>query len=498
MSKKTLLEIVAAESGQFQSRTDLRFGVGPEGEIYVLNKRDGMVRKIVSVSGILDGDADRDGDVSGTDFLTWQRNAGSRGDWSDGDFDASSLVNVDDLALWQIAYGGVATVPASLSVPEPSTTILLLVGMIFSPAMSNLILLHFPREFLYGSCRISARLSKDYTMPQRQTAFTLVELLVVIAIIGVLVALLLPAVQSAREAARRNSCVNNLKQLALALTNRESIAGNYPASFEIISGTTLTTNNGSWSIQAQLLPFLEEGATFATINFDLPWDDPESIANGVPTRRVPMYLCPSEINDTVRTKNGDPKVYPHNYGGNFGQWLVYDPTDSSNTGDGVFFVNSKLRAAQVQDGLSNTLAFAEVKTFTPYIRNTSDPGPDIPDEPNQLPTIGDEKYGVDTNDNTGHTEWPDGRVHHSGFTTVFTPNTLVPFKGFDIDVNTQKEGNSATQASYAAITARSFHPAGVNVALLDGSVHFVADSIERPVWRALSTRDGGELVNFSL
>ena len=128
--EKNLLEIVTAESGQLQSRTDLRFGVGPNGEIYVLNKRDGMVRKIVSVSGILDGDTDRDGDVSGTDFLTWQRNAGSSGDWSDGDFDASSLVDVDDLALWQIAYGGVASVPASLSVPEPSTVILLLVGML--------------------------------------------------------------------------------------------------------------------------------------------------------------------------------------------------------------------------------------------------------------------------------------------------------------------------------------------------------------------------------
>ncbi len=339
-------------------------------------------------------------------------------------------------------------------------------------------------------------------MSRQKYAFTLVELLVVIAIIGILVALLLPAVQSAREAARRNSCVNNLKQLALALTNRESIAGNYPASFEIIAGTTLTTNNGSWSIQAQLLPFLEEGAAFATINFNLPWDDPENHASGVPTRRVPMYLCPSEVNDTVRTKNGEPKVYPHNYGGNFGQWLVYDPLDSSNTGDGVFFVNSKLRAAQVQDGLSNTLAFAEVKAFTSYIRNTNDPGPDIPDEANQLPTIGSKKLGSDTNSNTGHTEWPDGRVHHSGFTSVFTPNTFVRYDDaglvYDIDVNTQKEGNSAAQASYAAITARSYHPSGVNAALLDGSVHFVTDDVEQIVWRALSTRDGGEVVNFSL
>ncbi len=326
----------------------------------------------------------------------------------------------------------------------------------------------------------------------------------VIAIIGVLVALLLPAVQAAREAARRNSCVNNLKQITLALTNHESIAGNYPASFEIVPGNTLKTNNGSWSIQARLLPFLEEGAAFATIDFDLPWDKGANKTGGVPTRRIPMYLCPSEANDTVRLSDtGAPKVYPHTYGGNFGQWLVYDPTDSSNTGDGVFAVNVRLRAAQVQDGLSNTLAFAEVKAFTPYIRNTAtNPGSAIPDEANQLPTDGSKKLGSDTNSNTGHTEWPDGRVHHSGFTTVFTPNTFVRFEDvglvFDIDVNSQKEGNSGTQPTYAAITARSYHPGGVNVALLDGSVHFAAEDIQRVVWRAMSTRDGGEISGFSL
>jgi prepilin-type N-terminal cleavage/methylation domain-containing protein/prepilin-type processing-associated H-X9-DG protein len=335
-----------------------------------------------------------------------------------------------------------------------------------------------------------------------QRGFTLVELLVVVAIIGVLIGLLLPAVQSAREAARRNSCVNNLKQITLALSNHEAIAGRYPASFEITPGETLSTNNGSWSVQARLLPFLEEGVAFATIDFELPWDDPTNRASGVPTLRVPTYLCPSEVNDIHRIKNGEPFVYPHNYGGNFGRWLVYDPMDSSNTGDGLFYVNSNLRAAQVQDGLSNTLAFAEVKAFTPYIRNTSDPGPTIPNEPSQLPTEGQEKLGPDTNSNTGHTEWPDGRIHHSGFTTVFTPNTFVRYEAdghlYDIDVNTQKEGNSGTQPSYAAITARSFHPGGVNVALLDGSVRFVANSMDGPTWQALSTRDLSEVVHVEL
>jgi prepilin-type N-terminal cleavage/methylation domain-containing protein len=337
-------------------------------------------------------------------------------------------------------------------------------------------------------------------MSELKRAFTLVELLVVVAIIAVLVALLLPAVQSAREAARRTSCFNNLRQVTLALTNFESITGRYPPSFEIEPGTTLSTNNGSWSIQARLLPFLEEGAAFERILFDLPWDAPENLQSGVPTLRVPTYWCPSDQNDVVRFKNGAPWVYPHTYGGNFGQWLVYDPANQKNKGDGSFYVNANLGSRHFRDGLSKTLAFAEVKAFTSYIRNTTDPGPAIPSDSSQLPTDAsgsDFKLGLDTNTNTGHTEWPDGRVHHSGFTTVFTPNSIVPYqhtdgKTYDIDVNSQKEGNSGSQATYAAITARSYHSGGVTTARMDGSVEFMSNDVDISVWRSISTRAGGE------
>jgi hypothetical protein len=109
---------------------------------------------------------------------------------------------------------------------------------------------------------------------------------------------------------------------------------------------------------------------------------------------------------------------------------------------------------------------------------------------------GSVKYGPNTNDNTGHTEWPDGRVHHSGITTVFTPNTKVIFssggRDYDIDYNSRQEGTSATQPTYAAITARSYHPGVVNAAMMDASVQTIRQTISLPIWRALGTRHGGE------
>ena len=94
-------------------------------------------------------------------------------------------------------------------------------------------------------------------------------------------------------------------------------------------------------------------------------------------------------------------------------------------------------------------------------------------------------------------QWPDGRVHHSGITTVFTPNTVVPYEvdgaTYDIDFNSVQEGHSATQPTYAAITARSYHPGLVHTAWMDGSVRSVVDSVEPRIWRAWSTRAGGEI-----
>jgi len=329
-------------------------------------------------------------------------------------------------------------------------------------------------------------------------AFTLVEVLVVIAVVGTLIALLIPAAQQAREAARRLQCQNNLRQIGLAVHSYQAASSVFPPSFCIRPGTTLGTNNGSWSIHGRVLPYLEQGNAYNRIRLDVPWD--AQLDSGVPTMRTPTYLCPSEVNDRVRVdSSGAPFTYPHNYGFNFGTWLVYHPA-ANQGGDGAFFVNSRLGPASFRDGLSNTLGAAEVKTFTPYFRNTRDPGPIVPLSPDELAGLAagaQFKLGPNTNDNTGHTEWGDGRVHHSGFTTVFTPNTLVRYahrdgRTYDIDYNSQQEGRSATQPTYAAVTARSYHPGIINALLMDGSVRSVSQRVSLPVWRAVGTRQGGE------
>lgn len=332
----------------------------------------------------------------------------------------------------------------------------------------------------------------------RRAGFTLVELLVVIAIIGILIGLLLPAVQAARAAARRTQCLNNLKQFGLAIQNYQLVRGTYPPSICLTRGTT-TATGGNWSAQARILPFLEQGAIYETIDFTVPYEDPTAVLpDGTPVRtvRIAAYQCPSEIHDRPRLKNGEVVHYPLNYAVNMGVWFVWDPVYGRG-GKGAFHPNSELRPASFIDGLSNTICASEVKAYTPYLRNAGTADDTIPASPAVVGAMGGQaKLGQDLMKNTGHTEWCDGRSHQTGFTAVFTPNTIVPGQneaaGYDIDWTNQQEGKHLTNKTYAVVTSRSYHDGIVNVVMMDGSAHPISDNIELSVWRALATRAGGE------
>jgi prepilin-type N-terminal cleavage/methylation domain-containing protein/prepilin-type processing-associated H-X9-DG protein len=328
-------------------------------------------------------------------------------------------------------------------------------------------------------------------------AFTLVELLVVIAIIGVLVALLLPAIQAARQAAHRMSCQNNLKQLGLALHNYESSLSVFPPSAIVFGGATAQP----WSGQSFLLPYVEASNIQGQINYGVGYHHPDNKAlfppNGVATVRVPVLMCPSETKDRARTDaSGTPEHYPLNYVLNMGQYLIFHPATQAD-GGGAFAPNGHLTPASFTDGLSNTIALAEVKAFNPRFHDVTS----MPATPPTSPAAVSGGYtgGGAWSATNGHTEWVCGRAIHIGFTTTFTPNTLVPHIAdgitYDIDVSSSREGKNATDVTYGIITARSYHPGVVNAVFMDGSVRPVSDNIDLATWRAMGTRSGGEIIN---
>jgi prepilin-type N-terminal cleavage/methylation domain-containing protein/prepilin-type processing-associated H-X9-DG protein len=324
--------------------------------------------------------------------------------------------------------------------------------------------------------------------------FTLVELLVVIAIIGVLVALLLPAVQSAREAARRTQCQNNIKQLGLALHNFESVMKRFPHGSE---------NAALWgpSAHAYLLPVLEQGNVFAQMNQTFAHGSSAQSGTGsnviiheaASTARPKVFHCPAEFNTFPGMVYGFT-----NYHTNWGSWVVLQ-----NRWDGTFGTNfvpygtvppvEATRIGAISDGTSNTLAFAEVCNGIGRDPTMRDPRRDCysatrPSSTNpqvvrsQLLAINWQTAGTLSGWNWRGYPWREGSIWRNGFNTLLPPNKPCYRPG--------------TQWWELVTPASSYHPGGVNVCMCDGSVRFVADNIDADIWMWAGTIAGGETVSL--
>jgi prepilin-type N-terminal cleavage/methylation domain-containing protein len=336
---------------------------------------------------------------------------------------------------------------------------------------------------------------------KRLRGFTLIELLVVIAIIAVLIGLLLPAVQAAREAARRMQCSNNLKQLGLALYNYETAVGALPMTMALLCTANTVFYDTGWSAQARILPYLEGTTLFNAANIGVFKEDPVNAT--VISLTVNTFICPSEVKPQVSTHDfGMSGVV--NYGMCGGDWFVWGGFNGPYNRQ-AFGPNRSLRLAAITDGLSQTLFAAEVKAYQtssncrfmtlPSVNNPSNiPSPYA--DPFSVAPEYDNGVCVTENQFEFHTEWPDGHVHAAGFTTAWPPNKAIIgrsfYPGMDLDLNGKNEENGGP--TFSAINARSYHPGGVDTLLGDGSVRFIKSTIDGMVWRALGTVAGGEVV----
>ncbi|QDU55881.1 DUF1559 domain-containing protein [Aeoliella mucimassa] len=329
-------------------------------------------------------------------------------------------------------------------------------------------------------------------MVRTRSGFTLVELLVVIAIIGILVALLLPAVQSAREAARRNSCKNNLKQMGLALLNYENAYGVLPGG--------QTDSSLYYSVNTQILPYMEQGTTHDRIEFDKFIYDTSSANPTIAQVQPEVYLCPSDPQQGGNAyswsgSSGSTFMGWTNYHSNAGSWVrlggwdgVFGPMNDT-AGKPAF---KPLRLARVVDGTSNTVAFAEVANgLAPDIASGTGTGDPIADcfefgSPPSGKLAAVQNQFLEKDWRTAAVPWSgewrfrgypwvEGTMWRTWYNHLLPPNSVCwrPDSWWEI-----------------VSPASSYHAGVVNAVKLDGSVDSVPEDIDPIVWTDMGTRDG--------
>jgi prepilin-type N-terminal cleavage/methylation domain-containing protein len=309
-------------------------------------------------------------------------------------------------------------------------------------------------------------------MSAKRPGFTLVELLVVIAIIGILVSLLLPAVQAAREAARRSQCSNNLKQIGLALHNYHDVMGSFPP------GRWGGGPGKVYGTHSLMLPFMEQKNVYDIIDFTKTHDHPN---NDIPRgTRIPIFLCPSDPQGQV------PAGWAgNNYHGCEGSLLEKAKSTGAN---GVFFNKDSIRMADVIDGLSNTACFSE-RTKGDWSNAMATERSDL-FRPNVAVTTPDDGMNacraLDPMDLSNQSHSNSGAPWLAGMADNFIGFQAAAPPG---------DRSCVFPPAKSSLAANSGHPNGVILLRCDGSAGFVSENINVLVWRATGSRDGGESIS---
>jgi prepilin-type N-terminal cleavage/methylation domain-containing protein len=378
-----------------------------------------------------------------------------------------------------------------------------------------------------------------------RNAFTLVELLVVIAIIGILAGLLLPAVSSAREAARKVSCVNRLRQLGLALSEYEVNFKYFPPGRmfpDYTMGLThintpsttypITIPTGGWtgfrSVHTFLLPYLDQKPTYNQINFSAPTSVQMVDTAGRPANvnykayfmAELCFLCPSEANSLRRITENN---YRYNFGGSTPYAGAENTNDNSklegfvdgpdgkryfSVGNGAFTIGDALTTAAFTDGLSNTVVFSERRMGSGGNMAQSRPTPgDMTTLTNRsFPMLTPDDFysqcefrphNIDSFNFNSAGRWLGGMLHSNGWPFAFYSSTMYNhcatpnWKAIDCG---QRSAIPDRPGEHAIVSARSFHNGGVNCTFGDAATRFISDSIDLQTWRAIGTRHGNEQI----
>jgi prepilin-type N-terminal cleavage/methylation domain-containing protein/prepilin-type processing-associated H-X9-DG protein len=324
---------------------------------------------------------------------------------------------------------------------------------------------------------------------RRPAGFTLIELLVVIAIIAVLISLLLPAVQSAREAARRAQCINNLKQIGIAIHNFHDINNQLPTSIRP-SGLTDKPRVAGLLL---LLNHMEQAQVYNAVNLDITWGDP--VNSTAVLTRISTLICPSSSADPSRLDGiPEPQPYSPTWSATVNAITDYSPIvgiDSRLSAFGVFQPNTtppeallaknkKTKLADATDGLSNTIVYVE-SAGRPFVYRKGG---------KQFGSVPDHRV------NAGGWARPASDVSLNGSTAdgSYFPGPVVinAANGEDVYQQAFPHPYYVTEGTGAIF---AFHPGGANILLGDGSVRFIKESVSLPTFAALVTRSGGEVIS---